>query len=210
MADYNRGGDRGGFRGGDRGGFQKKSFGGNRGGGFGGGRGSDRGPVSMHKAVCDECHKNCEVPFRPSGDKPIYCNDCFGGKKEGGDRAPRKDFGNRDARPAFGDRAPRADFSARPAAPANDSTAKQLSEINAKLDRLVSSIEKLIATPKVESNFVKVAPVVTAPKVEAKKVEVKKAAVAVKAPAKKTAPAKAAPKTAAKAPAKKVVAKKKK
>ncbi|MFA7191778.1 MAG: CxxC-x17-CxxC domain-containing protein [Candidatus Paceibacterota bacterium] len=205
MGDFNRGGF-GGNRGGDRGGFQKKSFGGgNRGGGFGGGRGGDRGPVSMHKAVCDECQKNCEVPFRPSGDKPIYCSDCFGGKKEGGDRAPRKDFGNRDARPSFGDRAPRAEFS-KPAAPANDNTAKQLSEISAKLDRLVSSIEKLTATPKVESNFVKVAPVVSAPKVEAKKVEAKKAAPTAKAPAKKAAPAKAA----LKAPAKKVVAKKKK
>lgn len=207
MGDFNRGGDRGGFRGGDRGGFQKKSFGGSRGGGFGGGRGGDRGPVSMHKAVCDECQKNCEVPFRPSGDKPIYCSDCFGGKKGDGDRAPRKEFSDRGPRPSFGDRpAPRADFVARGAAPANDSTAKQLSEINAKLDRLVSSIEKLTTTPKVESSFVKVAPVVAAPKVEAKKVEVKKAAPAVKAPAKKAAPAK----VAAKAPVKKVVAKKKK
>ena len=54
MGDFNRGGF-GGNRGGDRGGFQKKSFGGNRGGGFGGGnRGGDRGPVTMHKAVCDD------------------------------------------------------------------------------------------------------------------------------------------------------------
>jgi CxxC-x17-CxxC domain-containing protein len=209
MGDFKRGGFGGGNRGGDRGGFQKKSFGGNRGGGFGGGnRGGDRGPVSMHKAVCDECTKSCEVPFRPSNDKPIYCNDCFGGKRESGDRAPRKEFGNRDARPSFGDRAPRPEFTKTPSsAPTNDNTAKQLSEINAKLDRLASAIEKL-TTPKAEASFVKVAPVVAAPKVEAKKVEAKKEVKkAVKAPAAK------AVKTPAKkptAPAKKVVAKKKK
>ncbi len=43
-------------------------------------RRSDSGERSMHSAVCDECGKTCEVPFKPTGDKPIYCNDCFGGK----------------------------------------------------------------------------------------------------------------------------------
>jgi CxxC-x17-CxxC domain-containing protein len=40
----------------------------------GGGR-SER--PSMHEAVCDKCGRDCEVPFRPSGDKPIYCSRCF-------------------------------------------------------------------------------------------------------------------------------------
>ena len=43
-----------------------------------------RRPV-MHDAVCDECGKDCQVPFKPSGDKPIYCSSCFE-KKGGGDR----------------------------------------------------------------------------------------------------------------------------
>jgi CxxC-x17-CxxC domain-containing protein len=38
---------------------------------------------TMHKAVCDECGKDCEVPFMPSSDKPIYCRDCFGSKGGG-------------------------------------------------------------------------------------------------------------------------------
>jgi CxxC-x17-CxxC domain-containing protein len=25
----------------------------------------------MHKAVCAECGKDCEVPFKPSGDRPV-------------------------------------------------------------------------------------------------------------------------------------------
>lgn len=64
---------------------------------------SDR--PQMHQAVCDECGQDCEVPFRPSSGKPIYCNNCFKGK--GGDdrkggrrddrRSGRRDFGGRDS-----------------------------------------------------------------------------------------------------------------
>jgi len=32
---------------------------------------------SMHEAVCDKCGRTCEVPFKPSGTKPVYCSDCF-------------------------------------------------------------------------------------------------------------------------------------
>jgi CxxC-x17-CxxC domain-containing protein len=42
----------------------------------------------MHSAVCDECGNRCEVPFRPTGEKPVFCSDCFGGNK-GGDFSPR-------------------------------------------------------------------------------------------------------------------------
>ncbi len=31
----------------------------------------------MHKAVCDDCKKECEVPFKPTECKPVYCRDCF-------------------------------------------------------------------------------------------------------------------------------------
>lgn len=31
----------------------------------------------MHKATCASCGKICEVPFRPTGSKPVYCKDCF-------------------------------------------------------------------------------------------------------------------------------------
>ncbi|PIS09460.1 hypothetical protein COT75_01520 [Candidatus Beckwithbacteria bacterium CG10_big_fil_rev_8_21_14_0_10_34_10] len=55
---------------------------------------------SLHNAVCDECGKDCQVPFRPSGDKPIYCSDCFG-KKGGGNvnrSRDRRSFSDRDSR----------------------------------------------------------------------------------------------------------------
>ncbi|MFH1308118.1 MAG: CxxC-x17-CxxC domain-containing protein [archaeon] len=41
-------------------------------------RSSRRGPPEMHKVICDECGKKCEVPFKPTKGKPIYCNECFG------------------------------------------------------------------------------------------------------------------------------------
>ena len=64
---------------------------------YGGGGGRDRGgdrDRQMHPATCDECGKRCEVPFKPTGDKPIYCNECFksAGKSGGRDRGGR-DFG---------------------------------------------------------------------------------------------------------------------
>ena len=31
----------------------------------------------MHDAVCAQCGKDTQVPFRPSGDRPVYCGDCF-------------------------------------------------------------------------------------------------------------------------------------
>ena len=31
----------------------------------------------MHKAKCADCGKDCEVPFKPSGDRPVYCRDCY-------------------------------------------------------------------------------------------------------------------------------------
>ena len=42
-------------------------------GGFGGGG----GPREMHSAVCAQCGADTMVPFRPRGDKPVYCSDCF-------------------------------------------------------------------------------------------------------------------------------------
>jgi len=48
------------------------------GGGYGG------GPREMHKAVCSDCKKECEVPFKPSGDRPIYCKDCYTKRKGSG------------------------------------------------------------------------------------------------------------------------------
>ena len=58
---------------------RRASSGGGYGGGgsYGGGGGGGRGPREMHAATCAQCGKETEVPFRPSGDRPVYCSDCF-------------------------------------------------------------------------------------------------------------------------------------
>ena len=45
--------------------------------GGGGGDGGYRQQREMHPAVCAECGKDTEVPFEPTGDRPVYCRDCF-------------------------------------------------------------------------------------------------------------------------------------
>jgi CxxC-x17-CxxC domain-containing protein len=50
--------------------------GGYSGGGSSGG-GYDRGTREMFSATCASCGREAQVPFRPSGAKPVYCSDCF-------------------------------------------------------------------------------------------------------------------------------------
>ncbi len=40
-------------------------------------QGSDRGSREMHKCVCADCGKECEVPFRQTRHRPVYCQECF-------------------------------------------------------------------------------------------------------------------------------------
>jgi CxxC-x17-CxxC domain-containing protein len=107
-------GGRGGFSGG-RGGFSRgrSSFGG--GGGFGGG---DR---PMFDATCSECGKPCQVPFRPTNGKPVYCSDCFEKKGNGRSDSPRPE---------------RSEFRA----PGFDQKA-QFDALNAKLEKIISLLE---------------------------------------------------------------------
>ncbi|MFA4836325.1 MAG: zinc-ribbon domain containing protein [Dehalococcoidia bacterium] len=46
-----------------------------------GNAGSQR-PRTMHKAVCASCGTECEVPFEPRGDRPVYCNNCFASTRD--------------------------------------------------------------------------------------------------------------------------------
>jgi CxxC-x17-CxxC domain-containing protein len=50
-------------------------------GGFRGGGGFN-GPREMHKATCSDCGQECEVPFKPTEGKPVYCRDCYSKRKK--------------------------------------------------------------------------------------------------------------------------------
>ena len=62
---------------------RKAERGGGGGGGYGsyttatGGYGAARAPRQMYSATCSNCGNEAQVPFQPSGDKPVYCSDCF-------------------------------------------------------------------------------------------------------------------------------------
>lgn len=76
----------------------------NRGGRqFGGGRKF----TEMHKATCSECGKICELPFKPTGDRPVFCSFCFD-KQGSGDSRPSRFSSERryerPERPRFEDR----------------------------------------------------------------------------------------------------------
>ncbi len=126
----------GNYSGDNRGGFKPRgrSFGGDRGGFKPRGRsfGNDRGPREMFSATCDNCGKPCEVPFKPTNGKPVYCSDCF------------EKMGGRDSQPRFdrSERSPRQSFSAPSAAVANPNQYKSDFEaLNAKMDRIISLLE---------------------------------------------------------------------
>lgn len=113
----------------------------NRGGGrgFGGGRDSGRrddGPREMFKTICSNCGKECEVPFKPTSGKPVYCSDCFekmGGRSADGGRNERPERSNRPSFDRHQTPAPRVD------------NTKQLNDLNAKLDKIIA-----LLTPKTE------------------------------------------------------------
>ena len=70
-------------------------------GGGGGGYGSyssggysSRGPREMFTAPCSSCGNEAHVPFQPSGDKPVYCSDCFQ-QRGGGGGGSRGGYGGR-------------------------------------------------------------------------------------------------------------------
>lgn len=69
----------------------------------------------MFSAICDDCGKECKVPFNPSSDKPIYCSKCFENRNNShdGDSKSKNFNGN----------------------------SEQLDLIISKLDRIISALE---------------------------------------------------------------------
>ncbi len=179
MNDFKKNNRFGGDRpGGDRGGFRRP--------------GGDAGwPKEMFKAVCADCGKSCEVPFKPNGKKPVYCKECF---VLHADDAPQNDGPRRDAprgdfrRDDFQKREfPRRDFGPAHTAPfprpmpheANDrkieDLRKQIDAVNSKLDRIVSILMPAPKpTEKAEPKAAEAAPAKPADKPAAKKAKANK------------------------------------
>jgi CxxC-x17-CxxC domain-containing protein len=153
---FKGGNDRpGGFRsGGDRPQFARKgnfSRGRDDRGGNGGGFGNrDERPVQLYKATCAECGKTCEVPFRPNGEKPVFCRDCFAlkrGTDERSERPDRREVQSRDFTPRDYDK-PAAPAPRPQSDPRMDGLVRQLDLAMKKLDTLTQMVEGLaLAAP---------------------------------------------------------------
>lgn len=128
-------------------------FGGNKNrGGFGGGSGGrpsfgnnrpafgnrdDRGRSEMFTATCDSCHKQCEVPFRPTGSKPVYCNNCFSAKKEERDGG----YSSKENPKQYPDRKHDLSFDGPPKPKAED---KRIDELKIQLNALNAKVDTLL------------------------------------------------------------------
>lgn len=86
---------------------------------YGDRQGFDRKPgrLELFDAVCESCGKDCQLPFKPTGEKPVYCRDCFNQD----DRNAKNDSRRDDRK-----RSPRSD---------------DLSEINRKLDKIMRALK---------------------------------------------------------------------
>ncbi len=104
--------DRNDRSGGDRGGFRSRpSFG-------------DR-PREMFQATCDNCGAQCQVPFRPTNGKPVYCSNCFDKQKNGGSDSRRyesRENSQPQSQPQF---------------------QEQFNTLNSKLDKILEFLESL-------------------------------------------------------------------
>ena len=85
---------------------------------------SERGfEKRMHTATCARCKKDCEVPFLPRNNKPVFCSDCFRHKDD------------------FDESQYEVSNSSSSQSSDNGSFKKELAQINEKLDRIIEALE---------------------------------------------------------------------
>jgi len=84
---------------------------------------SDR-PTEMYDVTCSKCGKRCQVPFKPTGSRPVFCSECFEQK------CPSK-FNSRNQDRRFSEPPPQGNSS------------EQFNQINAKLDQIIKILRDL-------------------------------------------------------------------
>ncbi len=61
------------------------------------GYGRDKPRLQTTNVICSKCGKDCDVPFKPTSNKPVYCRECFAQKGDGRSKSssssiPRREF----------------------------------------------------------------------------------------------------------------------
>jgi len=106
----------------------RSSYGNNRstgGGSYNRSSGDRDARPEMFEATCDSCGEYCKVPFRPSGDKDVYCSDCF--EKRSGRESRGK-----------------TSFDTGPIAKSHQISQEQFDTLNKKLDLVIEALSKVI------------------------------------------------------------------
>lgn len=100
--------------------FEKKSYGGSR----GGPRGSTGGGLELFDVTCAQCGTHTQVPFKPTGERPVLCRSCF----NGGDGGSARD-------------APRSSPRGNAGGGSDAAVAAELRMINEKLDKIIEALD---------------------------------------------------------------------
>ncbi len=45
-------------------------------------KGGGRPQKEYFTAICAECGKEARIPFQPTNDRPVYCNECFAAQRQ--------------------------------------------------------------------------------------------------------------------------------
>lgn len=124
---------------------RSNKFGGKRNFGGGGFNKSSEGKPMLYKATCDECNQSCEVPFKPSGNRPVLCSDCFSGRSNAG---PKRFGGEQETR-----RYHPEDKQAHTSVNTNEIYKAQFEQLNNKLDKILKILELLNPKSEIQETF---------------------------------------------------------
>lgn len=91
------------------------------------------GGLELFEVTCDKCGRKCDVPFKPTGNKPVYCRTCFRQNESGesGDNFESKGKFRDRSREKFSD-----DFESK-----SNISSKDVEIINRKLDKIMKALK---------------------------------------------------------------------
>jgi CxxC-x17-CxxC domain-containing protein len=83
----------------------------------------------LHEVTCDKCGVKCDVPFKPTNNKPVYCRSCF----RKGDVEGARDNNRFESQGRFSE-----DFKPRNS---GNPSSEDLDKINRKLDKIMRALK---------------------------------------------------------------------
>ena len=97
----------------------------------------------MFQSYCSECGEKCQVPFKPTGEKPVFCSICFDQQQGGG--SSRRDDHRRDDRGSRGNYNRKETFQDNQGGLTSDELIEELEEefdlLHSKLDAILAELK---------------------------------------------------------------------